>query len=107
MQSLNIGSNSIQPYISLFDFAHRCSYHDQEHGLDLAELLSASEYKERYRADMIVWGEKKREEDAWYFARIITRAAVRDVWIVSDARRPTDILYFKVWYGMFYFIYMQ
>ena len=45
---------------------------------------------------MIVWGEKKRAQDPWYFARIITRAAMRDVWIVSDARRPTDIQYFKV-----------
>ena len=30
-----------------------------ENGLDYKELLSDGPYKERYRADMIVWGERK------------------------------------------------
>jgi len=67
----------------------------KDHGLDLQELLSASEYKESYRAKMIVWGEEKRKEDSGYFARLTTENATVPVWIISDARRPTDIEYFQ------------
>ena len=38
----------------------------QEHELDLAELLSASAYKEKYRSDMILWGEQRRNADPGY-----------------------------------------
>lgn len=37
--------------------------------LDLGELLSDGEYKEQYRAEMIVWGEAKRREDPGFFCR--------------------------------------
>eukprot|EP00035_Acanthoeca_spectabilis_P034521 m.29528 g.29528 ORF g.29528 m.29528 type:complete len:287 (-) comp6704_c0_seq2:960-1820(-) len=66
-----------------------------DHGLDLQELLSASAYKEKYRQKMIVWGEEKRNQDPGYFARLATEKAVEPIWIISDARRPTDIAYFQ------------
>ena len=34
-----------------------------------AKLLSAGPYKERYRKDMIVWGEARRQADPGFFAR--------------------------------------
>lgn len=43
---------------------------------------------------MIHWGEKKRNADPGYFARLTTRNATRPVWIISDARRTTDLQYF-------------
>ena len=45
---------------------------------------------------MIRWGESMRDQDPFYFARIVATEATRPVWIVSDARRPTDIAFFKV-----------
>lgn len=68
----------------------------QEHQLDAAELLTASGYKEQYRRDMIVWGEARRQQDAGCFARALVAQACKPVWIVSDARRPSDIIFFKV-----------
>ena len=68
----------------------------QDHGLDYERLLDASDYKERYRADMITWGEGKRNADPGFFARIVTAGpgSKKPVWIVSDARRRTDVAYF-------------
>lgn len=43
----------------------------RENGLDFAELLSDGPYKEKYRADMIKWGEDKRRDDPAYFARLV------------------------------------
>eukprot|EP00729_Bicosta_minor_P014517 gene14517-33974_t len=54
----------------------------KEHNLDLTELLSASTYKEKYRVD------------PEYFAKLATAKATAPVWIISDARRPTDLVYF-------------
>jgi phosphomevalonate kinase len=62
----------------------------------LEELLGASAYKEKYRQKMIVWGEEKRNDDPGYFARLSTENAEEPIWIISDARRPTDIVYFQV-----------
>eukprot|EP00040_Diaphanoeca_grandis_P027301 m.155002 g.155002 ORF g.155002 m.155002 type:complete len:211 (-) comp30919_c2_seq2:246-878(-) len=67
----------------------------KDHGLDYDQLLSASDYKENYRSDMIRWGESKRDADAGYFARLTTADATKPIWIISDARRPGDIAYFK------------
>ncbi|XP_067666805.1 phosphomevalonate kinase-like [Haliotis asinina] len=69
----------------------------KEHQLDITRLLDASEYKERYRVDMIRWGEEKRNADPGYFCRIVTSGEGSDkkVWIISDARRSTDIAFFK------------
>lgn len=71
----------------------------KEHGLDLGRLLDSSEYKERYRVDMIKWGEDRRNIDPGYFCRLAIAAAdaefQRPLWIVSDARRKTDVCFFR------------
>lgn len=38
-------------------------------GLDYSQLLTASDYKEKYRSEMIVWSEAKRAQDKGYFIR--------------------------------------
>ena len=50
---------------------------------------------------MIQWGEEKRSKDPGYFCRIITAGpgSEKTVWVVSDARRKTDIAWFKDHYG--------
>uniref|UniRef100_A0A8C7FJC9 Phosphomevalonate kinase n=1 Tax=Oncorhynchus kisutch TaxID=8019 RepID=A0A8C7FJC9_ONCKI len=48
----------------------------QDHGLDFEELLGAGEYKEKYRADMIQWGEK----DPGFFCRVAIKAAHQPIW---------------------------
>lgn len=67
----------------------------QEHGLDLDQLLGPGPYKEQYRADMIQWGETRRTQDPGYFCRLATRGAQQPVWVVSDARRLSDLQWFK------------
>ena len=69
----------------------------QDHKLSLDNLLDATEYKEKYRADMIQWGEEKRNRDPGYFCRLATTDVPVSfhVWIISDARRQTDVKYFK------------
>ncbi|XP_049440944.1 phosphomevalonate kinase isoform X2 [Epinephelus fuscoguttatus] len=66
----------------------------QEHGLDLDQLLGPGLYKEQYRADMIRWGEARRREDPGFFCRLATRGAQQPVWVVSDARRLSDLQWF-------------
>ena len=46
---------------------------------------------------MIKWGEEKRNQDSGYFARLICSGpgSEKPVWIISDARRKTDVEYFK------------
>uniref|UniRef100_A0A7N8XV41 Phosphomevalonate kinase n=1 Tax=Mastacembelus armatus TaxID=205130 RepID=A0A7N8XV41_9TELE len=66
----------------------------QEHGLDLDELLGPGPYKEQYRADMIQWGETRRRQDPGFFCRLATRGARQPVWVVSDARRLSDLQWF-------------
>ncbi|PVD19967.1 hypothetical protein C0Q70_20461 [Pomacea canaliculata] len=68
----------------------------KEHNLDFDRLLDASEYKEKYRMDMIRWGEERRTEDPSFFCRLATQGegSDRPVWIVSDARRLSDLQYF-------------
>ncbi|XP_072524569.1 phosphomevalonate kinase [Salminus brasiliensis] len=70
----------------------------QDHGLDYTELLSAGQYKEKYRVDMIQWGESKRQEDPGFFCRLAIRAANQPVWIVSDCRRMSDLQWFWMEY---------
>ena len=69
----------------------------QEHGLNFEELLNSSGYKEIHRAEMIKWGEEKRNSDPSFFCRLATSGpgSEKPVWIISDARRKTDIAYFK------------
>jgi len=64
------------------------------HGLAFEQLLSADQYKERYRKDMISWSERIRDEDPDYFVASAIRlydAPSRPIWIISDARRPSDM----------------
>ena len=74
----------------------------QENNLDAKELLTSGPYKEIYRSQMIVWGEEKRNQDPGYFCRLAAATAVGEggrtwpVWIVADARRPSDVEYFQV-----------
>ncbi|PIK62185.1 putative phosphomevalonate kinase-like [Apostichopus japonicus] len=69
----------------------------KQHNLDYNRLLDATEYKEQHRAAMIKWGEEMRKKDKGYFCRLAIREAENhhDVWIISDARRKSDIEYFK------------
>ncbi|NXO52704.1 PMVK kinase, partial [Aramus guarauna] len=69
----------------------------QEHGLDFQRLLDASAYKERYRQDMIRWGEEKRGADPGFFCRMAVEGAAQPV--VSDARRLSDVQWFRDIYG--------
>lgn len=70
-----------------------------DHNLDTQRLMDSSTYKEAYRRDMILWGEGKRDADPGYFCRLATAEAVKPVWLVCDARRPTDMEYFKTRYA--------
>lgn len=66
----------------------------EEHGLDLDQLLGPGPYKEQYRADMICWGETRRSRDPGFFCRLATRGVQQVVWVVSDARRLSDLQWF-------------
>ncbi|KAM8735921.1 phosphomevalonate kinase [Acanthopagrus schlegelii] len=66
----------------------------QEHNLDLDQLLGTGIYKEEHRADMIRWGETRRRQDPGFFCRLATRGAWQPVWVVSDARRLSDLQWF-------------
>lgn len=85
----------------------------KERGLDYDRLLEASNYKEIYREDMIVWGEQTRNRDPGFFCRHAIEQASTDLrhfqdgthgyrilWVISDARRPTDLAFFKTEYGL-------
>ncbi|XP_029927849.1 phosphomevalonate kinase [Myripristis murdjan] len=67
----------------------------QEHGLDLQQLLGSGPYKEKFRAQMILWGETRRHDDPGFFCRLATRGARQPVWVVSDARRLSDLQWFR------------
>ena len=71
----------------------------RQNGLDFAELLTASQYKEQYRQQMVVWSEAIRASDPHFFLRLaIAEAAAKTdpkpIWLLNDARRPTDLHYF-------------
>ncbi|XP_073493423.1 phosphomevalonate kinase isoform X2 [Phyllobates terribilis] len=70
-----------------------------ERALDFERLLDASDYKEKYRADMIRWGEEKRNADPGFFCRLIVEGVTQPVWIVSDTRRRSDVDWFLTMYG--------
>ncbi len=44
---------------------------------------------------MITWSEEIRDKDPAFFCRLATEGAVEPVWLVCDARRPSDMSYFK------------
>ncbi|XP_076465796.1 phosphomevalonate kinase-like [Babylonia areolata] len=76
------------------------SQYAKEHNLDFSRLLDASEYKEHYRADMIRWGEERRNQDPAFFCQLAIQGPGADnpVWVISDARRLTDLQYFREHY---------
>lgn len=49
---------------------------------------------------MIRWGEEKRNKDPEYFCRLATSVSEsnKDLWVISDARRTTDLQYFLRYY---------
>ena len=61
--------------------------------------MDSSTYKETYRRAMIAWGEEMRAKEPGYFCRLATREAYKPVWLICDARRTTDMDYFKSHYG--------
>ena len=70
----------------------------ENHGLDYTRLLDSSDYKEKYRKDMISWSEKIRNENPSYFcnkAIELYEGAKFPIWIVSDCRRTTDFDFFE------------
>uniref|UniRef100_A0A3Q2QZM0 Phosphomevalonate kinase n=1 Tax=Fundulus heteroclitus TaxID=8078 RepID=A0A3Q2QZM0_FUNHE len=67
----------------------------QEHQLDLDQLLGPGPYKELHRAAMIRWGENRRNQDPGFFCRLATSGAQTPVWVVSDARRLSDLQWFR------------
>jgi len=74
----------------------------RDHGLDFEKMLSASDYKEKYRLDMINWSTEIRKQDYTYFCKAAeTKYKARSfpTWLVSDCRRETDVQYFRETYG--------
>ncbi|XP_028910584.1 phosphomevalonate kinase [Ornithorhynchus anatinus] len=72
----------------------------QEHGLDLPRLLDASAYKEGHREAMILWGEERRRRDPGFFCRAAVAGGFpQPIWLVSDARRSSDLAWFREAYG--------
>ncbi|KAJ8877227.1 hypothetical protein PR048_021681 [Dryococelus australis] len=72
------------------------------HNLDFDKLLSTDEYKEKYRKDMILWGEQIRHQDYGYFCRAAIEmfdVMQKEIWVVSDVRRQTDVRWFRENFG--------
>ncbi|KAK9891078.1 hypothetical protein WA026_013401 [Henosepilachna vigintioctopunctata] len=69
-------------------------------GVNFKELLGDGPFKEKYRKEMIVWGEQIRAEDPGYFCRLVCKNAQKTAfWIISDIRRKSDIHFFEQNYG--------
>ncbi|XP_035795962.1 UNC93-like protein [Anopheles albimanus] len=64
-------------------------------GLNLGELLGDGAYKENYRKEMIVWSDEQRHQDYGVFCREACRLMNREICIVSDVRRRTDVQFFR------------
>ncbi|CAH8483216.1 unnamed protein product [Schistosoma margrebowiei] len=60
------------------------SYFAEHYGLDLSELLSSNEYKEKYRKQMIDWMEQEIKQDPYIFTRKS---------LLENARRTNDVEY--------------
>ncbi|XP_050098450.1 probable phosphomevalonate kinase [Anopheles aquasalis] len=63
-------------------------------GLNLGELLGDGAYKENYRKEMIIWSDEQRRQDYGVFCREACRMMNREICIISDVRRRTDIQFF-------------
>ena len=67
------------------------------YSMDYQKMLTSTNYKETIREEMIIWGEEQRKNDAYVFCEIVKQEALesnKPVWILSDARRQTDVEYF-------------
>uniref|UniRef100_A0A146KU59 Phosphomevalonate kinase n=2 Tax=Lygus hesperus TaxID=30085 RepID=A0A146KU59_LYGHE len=74
------------------------SHWGKEKGLDFDLLMGSSEYKERYRRELVTWSENVRNSDYGYFCRAaldMYDAYSKKFWVVSDVRRKTDIRWFS------------
>lgn len=62
--------------------------------------MDSTSYKETYRADMIRWGEERRQKDEGYFIRFVVNGpgSEKPIWIISDARRKSDIRFLSTQY---------
>lgn len=65
----------------------------------MERLLDSSSYKEAHRPDMIRWGEERRDKDPAYFCQLAVAEADKPVWLVCDARRPSDMTFFTTHYS--------
>ncbi|KAI2655697.1 Phosphomevalonate kinase [Labeo rohita] len=63
--------------------------------LRLSAPLKHQFAKESYRADMIRWGEMKRQQDSGFFCRLAIKHATQPIWIISDCRRLSDVQWFR------------
>lgn len=71
-------------------------------GLDLNELLGSGDYKEQHRQKMNAWGETMRRQDPGYFCKLalqMCEAIHKKIWIITDARRLSDLCWFRDNYG--------
>lgn len=68
--------------------------------LELETLMSSSSYKEKYRRQMVSWGERMRHQDPTIFCRKALEYLAQDsplkpsIVIVADCRRPSDLQFF-------------
>lgn len=76
-----------------------CCLLTQDHNLDIERLMDSSAYKETYRHDMIMWSEAIRKSDPGYFCRLATSESTGPVWLICDARRESDMHFFKEHHG--------
>lgn len=70
----------------------------KNHNLNLEQLMSSSDYKEKYRQEMVKWSEEVRKSDSDYFLKIAIQESQSNkypIWMLTDARRLTDVHYFK------------
>jgi len=70
----------------------------KDHNLNFDKLLDASQYKEIYRQQMVLWSEQIRANDPNFFLRLTieeSNAKTKSIWMLTDARRLCDVLYFK------------
>lgn len=70
-----------------------------EKGLDLTKLLSDGDYKEQYRKEMIEWSDEMRKRDYGIFCKAAALTIDKNIVIVSDIRRQTDIKWFREKFG--------
>lgn len=70
----------------------------KDHDLDFEQLLDSSHYKENYRQRMVLWSEQIRASDPNFFLRLAvneSNAKTKPIWMLTDARRLCDVLYFR------------